>query len=312
VQIVKWLIEEGGVDLTLTNAEDDTALDLATDPEVIRRLSEPPVQRHLPVHRAAERGDLSELKDLINRHQVACDARGLHRETPLMWACLNGHLSCAHWLVREAGADPDAVDMHGRTALMGAARGGHPSIVIFLVQECHANVKAKDFDHNLSAPQWAVLGDSLEVIDWFTQKNLLDIDSCDKENERESRGNDSEGIGEVDKELVHGVAPSLVALSVHVVATCGLDYEHLPLDLVDLIEDHKRVEIKGGEHAKDVGECLSRVGRSSDELLNAMRTVEDYREWEERMSEEAKVFLSLKRTTARAHILRACGNVQWQ
>eukprot|EP00854_Cymbomonas_tetramitiformis_P001705 gene1705-2362_t len=154
VDIVRWLVEEAGVQLAAINHDGDSALDLASRSDIQAFLSCPPTVRHHDIHRAAETGHLARLRECV-ASGVNVDLRGVHGDTPLMWAALKGNTACVRWLIGDASSDPNAVDEHGCTALMAAARQGNFEVVRYMVAEAAVDIGARDKFFNLTAHDMA-------------------------------------------------------------------------------------------------------------------------------------------------------------
>jgi len=89
-----------------------------------------PVDRAAAFRRAAEIGDLSGLKALLEK-QVDIDSRDAMGRTALMLATLHGQTNEVAVLLAH-GADPNAADADGTTPLQAAKAGDHPVIVTAL------------------------------------------------------------------------------------------------------------------------------------------------------------------------------------
>ena len=86
-----------------------------------------------PLHTAASRGDLDEVRKLLITKQYELDARNSHNQTSLHLACANGHLDTVWTLANDFGADIGAIDNDRNTPLLFAAKNKHVQIIIMLV-----------------------------------------------------------------------------------------------------------------------------------------------------------------------------------
>ena len=86
-----------------------------------------------PLHTAASRGDLDEVRELLKTKQYEVNVRNSHNQTSLHLACANGHLDTVWTLANDFGADIGAIDNDGNTPLLFAAKNKHVQIIIMLV-----------------------------------------------------------------------------------------------------------------------------------------------------------------------------------
>ena len=89
-----------------------------------------PVDPAAALRRAAEIGDLSGLKALLEKH-ADIDSRDAVGRTAVMLATLHGQTNAVAVLLAY-GADPNAADADGTTPLQAAKAGDHPAIVAAL------------------------------------------------------------------------------------------------------------------------------------------------------------------------------------
>lgn len=81
---------------------------------------------------AAERGDIDEVKHLINEG-ADVNAKDVYEKTPLHWAAEKGHKEIVEILLKK-GADVNGVEsFSGMTSLWLAAQNGHESLVEVLL-----------------------------------------------------------------------------------------------------------------------------------------------------------------------------------
>jgi hypothetical protein len=98
-----------------------------------------------PLHAAAERGALDEVKRLLAQG-CDVDAKDLFQRTPLHYATAREHTAVVACLI-QGGSDVEAKDDDGLTPLHDAASKGNTAIVAWLIQQGDANVDAKDDAH---------------------------------------------------------------------------------------------------------------------------------------------------------------------
>ena len=83
-----------------------------------------------PLHDAAKRGDLDEVKALI-KSGVDPDSRNREGATPLHWAAFKGHVDVARYLLSR-GASVNAVSKKGSTPLRLATTHKQEAMIRFL------------------------------------------------------------------------------------------------------------------------------------------------------------------------------------
>ncbi|KAK3286423.1 hypothetical protein CYMTET_6021 [Cymbomonas tetramitiformis] len=275
VDIVRWLVEEAGVQLAAINHDGDSALDLASRSDIQAFLSCPPTVRHHDIHRAAETGHLARLRECV-ASGVNVDLRGVHGDTPLMWAALKGNTACVRWLIGDASSDPNAVDEHGCTALMAAARQGNFEVVRYMVAEAAVDIGARDKFFNLTAHDMAKRHGHLgvaQLLDLFgVMSEYVSGDSAQSTARRLPLPGDT-----------WDEPPTLLQLAAQAVVSYKKDRGDLPLDLQE--------------------ECDK---FDSPQIVHP--PAEGLDDWLARCSLEAEEFMSKRRTTARTHILQACSN----
>jgi ankyrin repeat protein len=106
-----------------------------------------------PLHRAAERGDIDEVRRLT---KSGANVNGVNRYgvSAIMLACSNGDAAIIQWLL-DAGADVNASSPEGQTCLMSAAATGNlPATKVLLIHG--ADVNATEKWKGQTALMWAV------------------------------------------------------------------------------------------------------------------------------------------------------------
>jgi hypothetical protein len=117
LDVVKWLIREGGSTTTEANYHNQTALLFA-----------------------AKNGHLNVGKWLLLEGGSVVYFIDYNRNTALLWAATKGHLEVVQWLLRKGGANIMIANYEGSTALLGAAINDHFEIVQWLIREWHTDV----------------------------------------------------------------------------------------------------------------------------------------------------------------------------
>jgi ankyrin repeat protein len=127
------LFLEYGVDVTIRDWENCTALDLAVRAKR-QHTTEILSKRYIAVqlHKAARNGDIASLKIKLWRGHDP-NLAGEEGRTPLHYAALYGHVSAVDMLLSN-GATVSIRDMRGQTALHLAADGGHIDVVQYLLR----------------------------------------------------------------------------------------------------------------------------------------------------------------------------------
>lgn len=98
------------------------------------------------LYTAASKGNLQQLKDLLNENNDVNQDQPVTGLTVLHFAASRGHLEVVHCLCQDYGALTDVEDREGETALLKAAYNGHFPIVQYMVQDHHVNIHHKDKD----------------------------------------------------------------------------------------------------------------------------------------------------------------------
>ncbi|OWY99572.1 Serine/threonine protein kinase [Phytophthora megakarya] len=164
IDIIQYIVENGLVDVNVTDKNRETALMKAAGNNHID------IVRYLIEHEAevnavndwgctalmlAARWEQLELVRCIAEHPRAdVNIHDFYGGTALMKAALNGHSKVVRYLAGERGADANAADISGDTALMLAAERGHTEVVQYLADDYGANVNTKNND-GITALMWA-------------------------------------------------------------------------------------------------------------------------------------------------------------
>jgi ankyrin repeat protein len=113
-----------------SNTSATTAITAVPRPGAAVTPTDAPVDPAAALRRAAEIGDLSGLKALLEK-QADIESRDAVGRTALMLATLHGQTNAVAVLLAY-GADPNAADADGTTPLQAAKAGDHPAIVAAL------------------------------------------------------------------------------------------------------------------------------------------------------------------------------------
>ena len=169
--IVKILLERGGIDLNRRDAEGNTALhyvcregyrdlavlllDKGADASLVNNRGE------TPLHAAARKGNREILARLLD---AGADPDASDREgcTSLMRLIENRHTDAALWLI-DRGADTEATDQTGHRALDYATAHGLTEVVVRLSQNGSDATDSRDAEGNTLLHQ-AVYNDQAEVV----------------------------------------------------------------------------------------------------------------------------------------------------
>ena len=127
------LFLEYGMDVTIRDQENRTALDLAVRAQT-RHKTEILSQRYVAtqLHEAARDGDVACLKEFLGQGQDP-NLAGAEGRTPLHYAALFGHVPAVDMLLSN-DATVSIRDMRGRTALHLAADSGNVNVVQYLLR----------------------------------------------------------------------------------------------------------------------------------------------------------------------------------
>ncbi len=114
------------------------------------------------IHEFAQKGDLNEVKALIEKDPDLVNARDKDGRTPLHWACRGVHLEVVKYLV-EKGADVNAEDSNKIVPLHSlATRNSAKAIAVLLDNGAH--VDAKDYGGG-TALHYAAMSDASDAVE---------------------------------------------------------------------------------------------------------------------------------------------------
>lgn len=138
LEVVKYLIEEGGADIDQQRDDAVMAAVYAGRLEVVKYFAQEGVHTRpttrdteTPLMKAAFMGRFQVAKCLLEDCGVNVNAVTEGGYTALAWAACRGHFEMVKYLV-ERGANTHATNRDGQTALMMAATQGHQSVVNYL------------------------------------------------------------------------------------------------------------------------------------------------------------------------------------
>lgn len=98
------------------------------------------------LHQAASKGNLEEVKTLINEKDP--NPYDAYSMTPLHHAVLAGKKDVAEWLLNQGGAKADIVTKSGRTLLHLASIGGHTDLISYLIDVQKMDTNKTDLKGN--------------------------------------------------------------------------------------------------------------------------------------------------------------------
>ncbi|XP_064325418.1 DNA-binding protein RFXANK isoform X2 [Phalacrocorax carbo] len=116
----------------------------------------------LSIHQLAAQGELSQLKEHLQRGENLVNKPDERGFTPLIWAAAFGEIETVRHLL-EWGADPHALAKERESALSLASMGGYTDIVIMLLER---NVDINTYDWNGGTPLlYAVRGNHVKCVE---------------------------------------------------------------------------------------------------------------------------------------------------
>mmetsp|Transcript_19838 Transcript_19838/g.31525 ORF Transcript_19838/g.31525 Transcript_19838/m.31525 type:complete len:200 (-) Transcript_19838:77-676(-) len=102
-------------------------------------------EMELAYFKAATKGDLEKVKQLLKEGQVTVDHLNEHGESALFLACEMGHEKIVDFILGGSISLIDFKTKYGRTPLWMASRNGHNSIVRLLVANAHIEEPIRHF-----------------------------------------------------------------------------------------------------------------------------------------------------------------------
>ncbi len=128
------------------------------------------------IHKAAQKGDLAKVKELLEKNPELVNAKDQDGDTPLMYAATGGSISMVQLLIAE-GADIEAKNSAGQTSLLYAVYYGKKEVAEFLLVK-GAQINYQDRNGRTPLHYAARNGhrDAVEVL----IKYGADLDSCDR------------------------------------------------------------------------------------------------------------------------------------
>lgn len=116
----------------------------------------------LSVHQLAAQGELSQLKEYLNKDGGLLDRPDERGFTPLMWASAFGEIETVRHLL-ELGANPRVLAMERESAVSLASSGGFTDIVVLLLEK---KVDINIYDWNGGTPLlYAVRGNHVKCVE---------------------------------------------------------------------------------------------------------------------------------------------------
>ncbi|XP_009464487.1 PREDICTED: DNA-binding protein RFXANK [Nipponia nippon] len=116
----------------------------------------------LSIHQLAAQGELSQLKEHLQKGENLVNKPDERGFTPLIWAAAFGEIETVRHLL-EWGADPHALAKERESALSLASMGGYTDIVIMLLER---NVDINIYDWNGGTPLlYAVRGNHVKCVE---------------------------------------------------------------------------------------------------------------------------------------------------
>ncbi|XP_009578546.1 PREDICTED: DNA-binding protein RFXANK, partial [Fulmarus glacialis] len=116
----------------------------------------------LSIHQLAAQGELSQLKEHLQKGENLVNKPDERGFTPLIWAAAFGEIETVRHLL-EWGADPHALAKERESALSLASTGGYTDIVIMLLER---NVDINIYDWNGGTPLlYAVRGNHVKCVE---------------------------------------------------------------------------------------------------------------------------------------------------
>lgn len=116
----------------------------------------------LPIHQLAAQGELSQLREHLQKGENLVNKPDERGFTPLLWAAAFGEIETVRYLL-EWGADPHVLAKERESALSLASMGGYTDIVTMLLER---NVDINIYDWNGGTPLlYAVRGNHVKCVE---------------------------------------------------------------------------------------------------------------------------------------------------
>ncbi|KAJ5932852.1 hypothetical protein N7516_007341 [Penicillium verrucosum] len=133
-----------------------------------------------PLSRAAQNGDQSVVKMLLDTGKVDPDSKDKDGRSPLSWAAQNGDGTVVKMILAMGKMDPDSKDEDGRSPISRAAQNGDQSVVKMLLDTGKVDPDSKDKDGR-SPLSWAAQNGDQSVVKMLLDTGKVDPDSKDKD-----------------------------------------------------------------------------------------------------------------------------------
>jgi ankyrin repeat protein/S-adenosylhomocysteine hydrolase len=179
LEVVQWLLQEGGAVITEKNKYGDTALILAASSgwlDMVQWLF-PLLQEVWATNywgnkvllTAAENGHLAIVQWALQKGGAKITERGIFGQTALLLAAWKGRLGVVQWLLQKGGAAITDRNNMGDTALVRAAEFNRFEVVQWLLQEGGATITEKNRDGD-TAWLHAARYSTLEEMQWLLRE----------------------------------------------------------------------------------------------------------------------------------------------
>jgi ankyrin repeat protein len=125
------------------------------------------------LHKKCERGNLKNIKYLIQHYNADVSEKNWQGQTPLHLACNWNNLKIVKFLIEEQNADPAVTCYNGKSALHYAVKSNNPSILRYLIEDQKQDIEATD-NEGRTALHIACQTDIFFEDRWKTQKYLIE------------------------------------------------------------------------------------------------------------------------------------------
>ncbi|XP_053321724.1 DNA-binding protein RFXANK [Spea bombifrons] len=121
----------------------------------------------LSIHQLAAQGELTQLKEYLQKDEALLNRPDERGFTPLMWAAAFGEIETARYLL-DMGADPHFLAIERESALSLASTGGYSDIVVLLLSK---EVDINIYDWNGGTPLlYAVRGNHVKCVEALLER----------------------------------------------------------------------------------------------------------------------------------------------